>query len=63
MEKDTEAERVRQRAREREREREREGQRERYIYIYSICGQYCFVLCGLISAAQRNEAEPDSSEE
>ena len=31
--------------------------------IYSICGQYCFVLCGLISAAQRNEAEPDSNEE
>ena len=31
--------------------------------VYSICGQYCFVLCGLISAAQRNEAEPDSNEE
>ena len=31
--------------------------------IHSICGQYCFVLCGLISAAQRNEAEPDSNEE
>ena len=34
-----------------------------YIYIYIICGQYCFVLCGHISAAQRNEAEPDSNEE
>ena len=34
-----------------------------YMYTYSICGQYCFVLCGLISAAQRNEAEPDSNEE
>ena len=31
--------------------------------INSICGQYCFVLCGLISAAQSNEAEPDSNEE
>ena len=30
----------------------------------SGCGQNCFVLCGLISAAQRNfdEAEPDSNE-
>ena len=28
--------------------------------MYSICEQYCFVLCGLTSAVQRNEAEPDS---
>ena len=31
--------------------------------MYSICGQHCFVLCGLVSAAQRNEPEPDSNEE
>ena len=30
---------------------------------YSICGQYCFIACGLISAAQGNDAEPDSDEE
>ena len=34
-----------------------------YCIYYSICRQYCFVLCGLISAAQRIEAEPDSNEE
>ena len=43
--------------------RERATEKYIYIYTYSICGQYCFVLCGLISAAQRNEAEPDSNEE
>ena len=31
----------------------------------SICGLYCFILCGLISAAQMKEAKPeaDSNEE
>ena len=33
------------------------------LYIYSICGQYCLVFCGLVSAAHRNEPKPESNEE